>query len=75
MGGLMDDLSQMRSVRVDPSRRTVRAEGGTKWVDFDHETQAFGLATTGGTCSDTGIAGLTPRWRDRLAGRLWPGFR
>jgi FAD/FMN-containing dehydrogenase len=58
-GGLMIDLSQMRSVRVDPSRRTVRAEGGTKWVDFDHETQAFGLATTGGTCSDTGIAGLT----------------
>ena len=58
-GGLMIDLSQMRSVRVDPSRRTVRAEGGTKWMDFDHETQAFGLATTGGTCSDTGIAGLT----------------
>jgi hypothetical protein len=46
-GGLMIDLSQMRSVRVDPSRRTVRAEGGTKWIDFDHETQAFGLATTG----------------------------
>jgi FAD/FMN-containing dehydrogenase len=59
-GGLMIDLSQMRSVRVDPSRRAVRAEGGTKWVDFDHRTQAFGLATTGGTCSDTGIAGLTP---------------
>ena len=58
-GGLMIDLSGMRSVRVDPCRRTVRAEGGTKWVDFDHETQAFGLATTGGTCSDTGIAGLT----------------
>jgi FAD/FMN-containing dehydrogenase len=58
-GGLMIDLSRMRSVRVDPGRRTVRAEGGTKWVDFDHETQAFGLATTGGTCSDTGIAGLT----------------
>jgi FAD/FMN-containing dehydrogenase len=58
-GGLMIDLSQMRSVRVDPSKRTVRAEGGTKWIDFDHETQAFGLATTGGTCSDTGIAGLT----------------
>jgi FAD/FMN-containing dehydrogenase len=58
-GGLMIDLSQMRSVRVDPMRRTARAEGGAKWVDFDHETQAFGLATTGGTASDTGIAGLT----------------
>jgi FAD/FMN-containing dehydrogenase len=58
-GGLMIDLSQMRSVRVDPVKRTARAEGGAKWVDFDHETQAFGLATTGGTASDTGIAGLT----------------
>ncbi len=58
-GGLMIDLSRMRSVRVDPIRRTARAEGGAKWIDFDHETQAFGLATTGGTASDTGIAGLT----------------
>jgi hypothetical protein len=58
-GGLMIDLSQMRSVRVDPIQRTARAEGGAKWLDFDHETQAFGLATTGGTASDTGIAGLT----------------
>ena len=57
--GLMIDLSQMRSVRVDPIKRTARAEGGAKWLDFDHETQAFGLATTGGTASDTGIAGLT----------------
>jgi FAD/FMN-containing dehydrogenase len=58
-GGLMIDLSQMRSIRVDPIKRTARAEGGVKWLDFDHETQAFGLATTGGTASDTGIAGLT----------------
>lgn len=58
-GGLMIDLSRMRSVRVDPVERTARAEGGAKWLDFDHETQAFGLATTGGTASDTGVAGLT----------------
>jgi FAD binding domain/Berberine and berberine like len=58
-GGLTIDLSAMKSVRVDPARRTVRAEGGTRWGDFDHATQAFGLATTGGTNSDTGIAGLT----------------
>jgi FAD binding domain/Berberine and berberine like len=58
-GGLVIDLSGMRAVRVDPITRTARAEPGAKWLDFDHETQAFGLATTGGTASDTGIAGLT----------------
>jgi FAD/FMN-containing dehydrogenase len=58
-GGLMIDLACMRSVRVDPVRRTARAEGGVTWGEFDHETQAFGLATTGGSVSDTGIAGLT----------------
>jgi FAD/FMN-containing dehydrogenase len=58
-GGLMIDLACMRSVRVDPVRRTARAEGGVTWGAFDHETQAFGLATTGGSVSDTGIAGLT----------------
>ncbi len=58
-GGLMIDLGGMRSVRVDPARHTVRAEGGTTWADFDRETQAFGLATTGGAISSTGIAGLT----------------
>jgi FAD/FMN-containing dehydrogenase len=57
--GLMIDLACMRSVRVDPVRRTARAEGGVTWGEFDHETQAFGLATTGGSVSDTGIAGLT----------------
>ena len=55
----MIDLSPMKSVRVDPANRKARAEGGTRWGDFDRETQAFGLATTGGTNSDTGIAGLT----------------
>jgi len=58
-GGLVVDLSSMKGIRVDPVARTVRAEAGMKWIDFDAETQAFGLATTGGTASDTGIAGLT----------------
>jgi FAD/FMN-containing dehydrogenase len=58
-GGLMIDLSRMRGVRVDAARETVRAEGGVTWGDFDHETQAFGLATTGGVVRPTGIAGLT----------------
>jgi len=58
-GGLLVDLSPMKGIRVDPVRRTARAQAGVKWLDFDHETQRFGLATTGGTASDTGIAGLT----------------
>ena len=57
--GLMIDLSLMTGVRVDPAAKTVRAQGGTKWGAFDHETQAFGLAAPGGTDPDTGIAGLT----------------
>jgi hypothetical protein len=57
--GIMIDLSCMRSVRVDPTRGTARAEGGVTWGEFDHETQAFGLATTGGLVRATGVAGLT----------------
>jgi FAD/FMN-containing dehydrogenase len=57
--GLVIDLSSMKAVRVDPVRATARAEGGVTWGEFDHETQAFGLATTGGIASTTGIAGLT----------------
>src|SRR5919107_1046299 len=58
-GGLMIELFRLRGVRVDAARQTVRAEGGVTWGDFDHETQAFGLATTGGIARPTGIAGLT----------------
>src|SRR5918996_5730652 len=49
----------MRSVHVDLKNQTARAGGGATWGDFDHETQAFGLATTGGIVPTTGIAGLT----------------
>jgi FAD/FMN-containing dehydrogenase len=58
-GGLMIDLSLMKGLRVDPVGRTVRAQAGVTWGELDHETQAFGLATTGGQISTTGIAGLT----------------
>ncbi|MGH7304909.1 MAG: FAD-binding oxidoreductase [Candidatus Rokuibacteriota bacterium] len=58
-GGLVIDLSLMKGIRVDPDARTVHAQGGALWRDLDHETQAFGLATTGGTVSNTGIGGLT----------------
>ena len=58
-GGLVIDLSPMKGIRVDSAGRTVWAEGGVLWRELDHETQAFGLATTGGTVSNTGIGGLT----------------
>ena len=57
--GIVIDFAEMKGIRVDPVKRTVRAEPGLRWVEFDRETQAFGLATTGGTVGDTGIAGLT----------------
>jgi len=57
--GLLIDLSLMKSVRVDPAARTARAEGGVNWGTFDHEAQAFGLGSTGGQVSTTGVAGLT----------------
>jgi FAD/FMN-containing dehydrogenase len=58
-GGLVIDLSPMKGIRVDPDARTVLAQGGVLWRELDHETQAYGLATTGGTVSNTGITGLT----------------
>jgi FAD/FMN-containing dehydrogenase len=58
-GGLMIDLSPMKSVRVDLAKRTARAEAGLTWGEYNRETQAFGLASTGGVVSTTGIAGLT----------------
>ena len=58
-GGLMIDLSPMKGIRVDPVNRTAWAQPGLLWQDFDHETQAYGLATTGGVVGETGIAGLT----------------
>src|SRR5262249_40849094 len=57
-GGVMLDLSRMKSVRVDSTNRTARAEPGLTWSEFDRETHGFGLATTGGACSQTGIAGV-----------------
>jgi FAD/FMN-containing dehydrogenase len=57
--GLVIDLGPMRTVRVDPKAQTARVGGGATWGDFNAATHAFGLATTGGIISTTGVAGLT----------------
>jgi FAD/FMN-containing dehydrogenase len=57
--GIVIDLGPMKGTRVDPTSRRAWAQGGLTWGEFDRETQAFGLATTGGAVSTTGIAGLT----------------
>lgn len=57
--GLMIDLSPMKGMRVDPMRRRAWSQAGLKLGEFDREAQAFGLATTLGVATDTGIAGLT----------------
>ena len=58
-GGMVIDLSLMKSVHVNPDRRTVRVEPGCTQGDMDHATHAFGLAVPAGIVSTTGVAGLT----------------
>jgi len=58
-GGVVVDLSAMKGVQVDPARRTAQVEAGVLWGELDRETQAVGLATTGGVMSTTGVAGFT----------------
>ncbi len=56
---VMIDLAEMKGIEVDPEARTVRAEGGVVWAEFNEATAKHGLAVTGGAISATGIAGLT----------------
>jgi FAD/FMN-containing dehydrogenase len=58
-GGLVIDLSLMRTVEVDGVARSACAQGGATWLDFDSATQPFGLVTPGGVVGSTGVAGLT----------------
>jgi FAD/FMN-containing dehydrogenase len=58
-GGIVIDLSRMKGVRVDPTARTVRVDGGCTWGDVDHATHAFGMAAPAGIISTTDVGGLT----------------
>ncbi|MEU4295098.1 FAD-binding oxidoreductase [Kribbella sp. NPDC026596] len=58
-GGLMIDLTPMKTVTVDADARTAKCGGGTTWGELDAATQGHGLAVTGGFVSTTGVAGLT----------------
>ena len=58
-GAVVVDLVGMRRIEVDPQRQVAVAGGGTTWEEYDTATQNHGLASTGGTFADTGIAGLT----------------
>ena len=58
-GGIMIDLSLMKKVEVDTEKKVAHVEMGATWGDFDKATQQFGLSTTGGLITTTGVAGLT----------------
>ena len=58
-GGLMIDLASMKGIHADPRARTIRAQPGLTWREFNRAAAIHGLATTGGVVSTTGIAGLT----------------
>jgi FAD/FMN-containing dehydrogenase len=58
-GGLMIDVQAMKGIHVDARHRTVRTQAGLTWGEYNRGTHAYGLATTGGVISTTGVAGLT----------------
>src|SRR5680860_1527389 len=57
--GIAVDLSAMKGIRIDPEARVAHVQAGCTWGDFNHAAYDFGLATTGGIISTTGVSGLT----------------
>jgi FAD binding domain/Berberine and berberine like len=70
--GVVIDVGAMKGIRVQPGARRARVQAGVNWGELDRETQAFGLATTGGRVTTTGVAGFTlgsgSGWLERLHG-------
>ncbi len=70
--GMVIDVRPMKSIAVDPASRTVKVGAGVTWREFDAATQEYGLATTGGRASTTGVAGYTlgggSGWAERKYG-------
>ena len=58
-GGIVVDLSGMKSMRIDPVRRTARVQPGLTWGEYAEQAQAYGLATTSGDVHSVGVGGLT----------------
>jgi FAD/FMN-containing dehydrogenase len=58
-GGLVIDVRPMKEIAVDSASRVARVGAGCTWGEFDRVAQEYGLATTGGRVSTTGVAGLT----------------
>lgn len=58
-GGIVIDLSQMKKIEIDKTSQTAKAQAGLSWGEFDKATQEYGLATTGGLVTSTGVAGFT----------------
>ncbi|MDP8978885.1 MAG: FAD-binding oxidoreductase [Actinomycetota bacterium] len=57
--GIALDLGPMKGIRIDPEKRVAHVQAGCTWGDLNHAAHDFGLATTGGIISTTGVSGLT----------------
>lgn len=71
-GGVVIDVRPMKTITIDPAARTAKVGAGVTWGEFDRAAQEYGLATTGGRVSSTGVAGFTlgggSGWAERKFG-------